>query len=124
MAVLSFSVIYLSAGCRPVTTIPIHGPLKGSDIGIASVYTLSVTSYFKIFCKNPDQDIFLHQWSEKNKKVPPAPILTHIYQLMTLAYVHHCDEPSDHIFTVDNLFLAGCSTRAIRRVRGHQPEAL
>lgn len=58
------------------------------------------------------------EW-EKNKKVPPAPILTHFYQLMTLAYIHHCDEPPDHIFTVDNLFPAGCSTLAIRRVRGH-----
>lgn len=42
MAVLSSSVIYLSAGCRPVTTIPIHRPLKGSDISIASVHTLII----------------------------------------------------------------------------------
>lgn len=106
MAVLSFSLIYLSAGCRPVTTIPARRPLKRSDISTASLF-LTASKCIILWSGNAGG------WTKKT--APPAPTPTRFYQPRTPTDVRRSDEPPDRIFTVDNLFPSGCCTQTVSR---------
>lgn len=63
-----------------------------------------------MWCANTD-----NRWSSLITFPPTPPTLTHFKQLSTQTYLCCFDESPDHIFTVDNLFPAGCSTQTIHR---------